>query len=199
MTGQRTPSRDTPGMDRETVKAALKAMGIYLREHKAFAEICLFGGSAIMFLFDWRRSTKDVDVVIRNGDDHALLLAARKHAAKVLNLPENWLNDAVTQFASASAAEQDKLELGLYPDPMRPALRVMTASPEYLFAMKVVALDDRRAERDLKDAIRIGQKIGISSEADVLSGVHRFFPDYEFSEGDTASELAAAIKGRAPP
>ena len=186
-------------MDRRTVEAALKAVGIYLRERNALAEICLYGGSAIMFLFDWRRSTKDVDVVIRDGDNHALLLAARKHAAKILSLPENWLNDAVTQFASASAAEQDRLEVGLYPDPMRPALRVMTASPEYLFAMKVVAFDDRKAERDFTYAVRIGQELNLSSEADVLSEVTRLFPDYRFGEGNVASEVAAAIARRAPP
>ena len=47
-------------LDRARIEQAFRIMGQYLLDHKALGEIAIYGGSAILFQFDWRR-TSDVE------------------------------------------------------------------------------------------------------------------------------------------
>jgi len=49
-------------------------MGQYLLERNVFGEIALYGGSAILFQFDWRRTSEDVDARVISDGRHAVNL-----------------------------------------------------------------------------------------------------------------------------
>ena len=51
-------------LDRARIEEAFRIMGQYLLDRKALGEIAIYGGSAILFQFDWRKSSQDVDARI---------------------------------------------------------------------------------------------------------------------------------------
>jgi hypothetical protein len=52
-------------LDREMIEKAFRMMGQYLLDRKALGEIAVYGGSAILLQFDWRRASRDVDARVR--------------------------------------------------------------------------------------------------------------------------------------
>jgi hypothetical protein len=42
-------------LDRDIIEEAFRIMGQYLLDRKALGEIAIYGGSAILLQFDWRR------------------------------------------------------------------------------------------------------------------------------------------------
>jgi hypothetical protein len=87
-------------MDAELVIRAFEVMGRYLRERNALGEIAVYGGSAILLQFDWRKSSEDVDAVVLEGSNESLVKEAVEHAASALGLPHDWLNNWVGMYTS---------------------------------------------------------------------------------------------------
>jgi|SRR5580704_3550290 hypothetical protein len=54
-------------LDRARIEEAFRIMGQYLLDRKALGEIAIYGGRAILFRFDWRKSSQDVGVFPRRG------------------------------------------------------------------------------------------------------------------------------------
>ena len=55
--------------------------------------------------------------------------------------PEDWLNDGVRTYLSPNVEAPDvHLLTGTYPSEDRPGLRVYVPRPEYMLAMKLMAL-----------------------------------------------------------
>lgn len=54
-------------LDRARIEEAFRIMGQYLLDRKALGEIAIYGGRAILFRFDWRKSSQDVVVFPRRG------------------------------------------------------------------------------------------------------------------------------------
>ena len=46
---------------RAKIEEAFRIMGQYLLDRKTLGEITIYGGSAILFQFDWRKTSVDVD------------------------------------------------------------------------------------------------------------------------------------------
>ena len=115
-----------------------------------------------MLQFAWRRGTEDVDAVVRQGYDERALAPSVLHVAATLGLAPDWLNDAVGMFTPLD--EPDALfELsGTYPAGDAPGLRVLTARPHYLLAMKLQALANLdRGDRDLSDACALAEHLAL--------------------------------------
>ena len=68
-------SVDEP-LDRARIEQAFRIMGQYLLERKVFGEIAIYGGSAILFQFDWRKTSQDVDARIISDSNHVLVIEA---------------------------------------------------------------------------------------------------------------------------
>lgn len=129
-------------------------------------ELFVVGGAAMALAYNTRRATKDVDGVFEPKQvvyRAATRVAARHHD---LELPEDWLNDAVKGFL-----------LGDDPDATvlfdQPGLRVRVASPRYLFTMKLAA---SRVERDADDIAVLYRLSGFASAADALDFVGHTYP-----------------------
>lgn len=87
------------------------------------------GEAAIALAFDERRATRDIDAVF---EPKATVYEVAAEMAAEHDLPDGWLNDAAKGFLAAADADAAQvLEV--------PGLRVSSASPRILLAMKVLS------------------------------------------------------------
>jgi hypothetical protein len=160
-----------------TVIAAFEVMGQYLRERQLLGEIAIYGGTAILLQFDWRKATKDVDAIIRTNEREGAVKDAAAYAGLRLGLPDDWLNNFVGGFTPETEPDAFFSAYGTYPRGAAPGLRVFLAKPEYLCAMKLKALQrDNVGDKDFEDAVRLGLEIGIGTTDELARLFASFFP-----------------------
>ena len=189
-------------LDRTKIEEAFRIMGRYLLDRNALGEIAIYGGSAILFQFDWRQTSEDVDARIISGSYHGLVAQAANAAAKQLDLPRSWLSESVAMYARPQERDSDRVFVGVYPSPERVGLRVVAAKPSYILAMKLNALERATADdRDFHDAVRLGAACGVSTVEGLREVFLKFFPDQELPAAAELrlSELARAIAARSDP
>ncbi len=158
---------------KQDIQHGLTRLGEIAYESRKVIDIALYGGSAIALAWEFRVSTKDVDAVVRG--DPAFLRDAVRQVAEEEGWPQDWLNDGVKGFLSAH--EELRLQ-GTYPVPERPGLRVYVPTPEYMLAMKCMAMrpEGVAGAQDIDD---IRKLIGISdmqTHDEVLALVEKFYP-----------------------
>ena len=115
---------------------------------------------------DARDATADVDALFQPAR------AVREAAARVAiaaNVSETWLNDSVKGYLSPRGDFDDFLEL--------PHLRVFTARPEYLLAMKCAALRIGEAFHDLDDVRFLLRYLNITTAEEAMGIVTRYFDE----------------------
>lgn len=151
-------------MDRKEIIAAFTALAAELDRRGVSAEMYVVGGAAIALAFDERRSTRDIDAVF---EPKSIVYEAAATVADELALPGGWLNDAVKGFLeSEDPAAAPVLDL--------PGLRVLTASPEVLLALKVLA---HRVGEDEEDVRLLASQLGLRSADQVLAVAERTYGD----------------------
>ena len=162
---------------RDSLLTAFQELGQAAWEEGATVEIAVYGGSALMLVFDWRIATKDVDGVFERDRERVRRLAAR--VAEVHGWPDDWLNDGVKGFLSVRDQEIGMQHLlGEFPSANEPGLRVFVPRPEYLFAMKCRAmrLGGVDENRDIEDIRRLAAEIGLTNLDEALAMVASFYP-----------------------
>jgi hypothetical protein len=128
-------------------------------------ELYLVGGAVMCLVFGARESTKDLDAFFKP------VRLVRKAAARMaadLGLDDDWLNDAVKGYLSTNADFNDYLEL--------PNLRVLTASPEYLLAMKCLAMRLGEEFQDEQDVHFLLRYLNITRYEAAVEVVARYYP-----------------------
>lgn len=141
-------------LNRPTILAALERLAELLRGRGETGEICLFGGTVMVLVFQARPSTKDVDAIFEPTGAIRQLAEIVRHE---LHLPADWLNDGVKGFASHHS------DLTSHDVPQFQGLRVLAPTAQYLLAMKCMAsriadssgADDRADIRFLLDHLKI--------------------------------------------
>jgi hypothetical protein len=178
---------DREQLNRAKIEEAFRIMGQYLLDRKTLGEVAIYGGSAILFQFDWRKTSLDVDARVTSERNHGIIIDAVHEAAKQLHLPRSWLNESVAIYARRGEGDADRILVGLYPSPERFGLRVTAAKPEYILAMKLKALDRVTADdRDFQDAVGLGIECGVIT-IDQMHDVYRKF--FGSEELPTAAQL----------
>jgi hypothetical protein len=169
-------------LDRTRIEQAFRIMGQYLLDRKVLGEIAIYGGSAILFQFDWRKTSQDVDARVISDSNHGLVIEAVREAAKRLALSQSWLSESVSVYTRRDEGVADRVFVGVYPSPERFGLRVTAAQPAYILAMKLSALERSTADdRDYQDAINLALECEVRTVDELHSIFHRFFPDQELS------------------
>ena len=128
-------------------------------------ELYLVGGAVMCLVFDARTSTRGVDGFFRPSG--VIRTAARRIAAEE-GLADDWLNDAVQGYLSPRGDFKPFLDLS--------NLRVLTAAPEYLLAMKCLAMrlgEEFHDEQDLRFLLRW---LNVTDYGQALMIVARFYP-----------------------
>jgi hypothetical protein len=189
-------------LDRGKIEEAFRLMGQYLLDRRVLGEIAIYGGSAILFQFGWRKTSQDVDARVISGSHHGMITRAAEEAAKRLNLPRSWLNETVTMYTRRNESIRDQTFIGVYPSPERVGLRVVAAKPTYLLAMKLSALERATADdRDFQDAVNLGIACGVATTGGLRKLFRSFFPDHEMpaTTERRLDELARTIQSRSKP
>ncbi len=151
-------------MDRDQIIEALTALAAELDRRGVGAEMYVVGGAAIALAFDERRATRDIDAVF---EPKGIVYEAAASVAEEHDLPPGWLNDAVKGFlASDDPAAAPVLDL--------PGLRCLTASPEALLALKVLA---HRIGEDEDDLRLLARELSLERADQVLAVAERTFGD----------------------
>jgi len=159
-------------LDAQRMRILFNEIGKRFAARGQVAEIAVFGGSALILMFDFRESTRDIDYVQIKGGMREMATIAEDIGNRE-GLPQGWFNDAVRIFVSD---RPDYRLLGDFPA-ANPGLRVFTASPRYVLAMKIDSMRSSLETNDIKD---IWNLIDICEIADTeqARGVYReFFPD----------------------
>ncbi len=171
-----THSPEKP-FNRETIQRLFAEMGKVACERGQTMEIAVYGGSALALAFDWRVSTCDVDYMpVRGAEADIREIAAE--SARRLGLPEDGLRPDVQIFASDFA---ELISNGEYPKGMPDGLglRVFSASPDYLLAMKLLAMRSSLETQDCRDVWHLLDVTDTHSVEDAIAHVSRFYPDKE--------------------
>jgi hypothetical protein len=136
-------------------------------------DLSIYGGAALCLAFDARDSTRDVDAVFRGAT--RFVRAAVAEIARAEGWPEDWLNDGVKGFLSAS--EEMRL-MREFPAAGGTGLRVFTPAPEYLFAMKCMSMraEGMDGSHDISDIELLAEIAGIADADAALKVVEQFYP-----------------------
>lgn len=157
---------DRTELTRADIRRLLEALERELATENVEGEIYLVGGAVMCLVFDARPATRDVDAFFR--PTRVIREAAARVAARE-GVPEAWLNDAVKGYLSPRGEFDPYLEMA--------HLRVFTARPEYLLAMKCVAMRLGAEFRDLDDVRYLLRSLNVTSVAAALEIVTRYFDD----------------------
>lgn len=162
-------------MDRARLEHAFSLLGDDLVRRGVFVELAVYGACAILLQFDWRRTTEDVDAVVRPGNAESALQPSIALVAEQLELAPDWLNDAVGMFTPLEERDDFFAVAGTYPAGDRPGLRVLVARPHYLLALKLNALASLdRGNKDMNDARALANELCIERVEDLVQVFRSF-------------------------
>jgi hypothetical protein len=142
-----------------------------LRQSDTIGEVFLVGGAVLCLAYDARPSTKDVDALFRPAEK---VREAATRAAIKAGIDSHWLNDAVKGFMSAEGEFARFLELD--------HLRVMAAQPEYLLAMKCLAMRIGAEFHDEEDVRFLLRLLDVRSYDHALSTITKYYPLERFPQ-----------------
>ncbi|MEZ4222931.1 MAG: hypothetical protein R3B13_18455 [Polyangiaceae bacterium] len=152
-------------LDRDRILALFRALNERLADRDVKGQLFVVGGAVLCLVHRARPATQDVDAVFLPKTE---LRALAEAMAGEFDVPKNWLNDAVKGYMSDAGTFDPFLELS--------HLTIMTASAEYLFAMKAIAMRLGAEFHDEGDVRFLLRYLGIQSCADAVALIERYFP-----------------------
>jgi len=142
---------------------AFEDLAVELERRGVRGQLFVVGGAAMALAYSAERSTLDVDGIF---EPKSSVYEAAEVVAERLELPDDWLNDAVKGFLPGS--DPNRVEVFI-----RPSLEVSVASPEYLLAMKMMA---GRMDTDADDIRLLYGILGFATANEGLDLLERFWP-----------------------
>ena len=158
-------------LTKERIVELLRALDSELRKENVIGELHLVGGAVLCLALNARPATRDVDAQFEPSS------AVRKAAARVAaaeDVPEGWLNDAAKGYVSSAGDYRPFLEL--------PNLRVLTAAPEYLLAMKCLAFRLGAEFQDEADVRYLLRYLNVERYEAAVEIVTRYYPKERFPQ-----------------
>jgi hypothetical protein len=146
------------------IRRLLHLLDAELESQEVQGELYLVGGAVMCLALDAREATRDVDAFFRPTK---IIREAAARVASRAGVPDSWLNDAVKSYLSPRGEYDTYLELD--------HLRVFVAQPEYLLAMKCVAMRLGEEFRDLDDVRYLLRYLNVSTVDHALAIVQRYF------------------------
>jgi hypothetical protein len=132
------------------------------------AELYLVGGAAMCLALGARGATRDVDAYFKPS---TIVREAAARVALRTGLPTTWLNDAVKAYLG------DKGRFAPWWSGSH--VEVFVAEPDYLLAMKCMAMRIGADSRDLDDLRFLLRHQDVSRVSDALAIVARYFDEQE--------------------
>lgn len=162
---------------------AFTQLGARARSEGKVIDLAVYGGSALMLASNFRVATQDVDAVVE-GDQSSVIRLAEEVARK-RGWPPDWLSDGVRTYLSPNVdglAEHHQL-FRAYPSEQDVGLRVFVPSPEYMLAMKLMAmrLDPAGSKSDLADIVNLLEVVGLKTPEQTIDFAASFYPEAKIS------------------
>ncbi len=151
---------------RARILAALQALGDELTREGVRGQLFIVGGAAIALAYSTRRVTKDIDAVF---EPKLSIYRAAAKVAEDLDLPEDWLNDAVKSYLPG--ADEDAR-----PMPEIRGIEITTASPRYLLALKLMAMRFGEDDEDIELLLR---ECDVHDPEEALELLRQLYPSSE--------------------
>ena len=168
-------------LTKEIIERAFDTMGRMAAERGLVIEIAVYGGSCLVLASDIRNASIDVDAVFLT--ERKVVRDIADAVARRLELPLDWINEAVRQAAPPRGnPEPNLLPFGDYPRMGESAvgLRVHLPAPAYLLAMKVLAnrpTDDFvKIQSDQYDAVALMKITGIATREALVGLLKECYP-----------------------
>jgi hypothetical protein len=162
---------------------AFMELGAQARREGKVIDLAIYGGSALMLASNFRVATQDVDAVVEG--DQSTVARWADAIARARNWPLDWLNDGVRTYLSPNVdgLHAHHALFGTYPSEQEPGLRVFVPSPEYMLAMKLMAmrLDPTGAKSDFADIINLIDVVGLNTPEDLVDFAASFYPEAKIS------------------
>jgi hypothetical protein len=171
-----------PVFDAELLAEALGELGQIAQRSGRVIDLALYGGSCLMLVSNFRLATRDVDAVA--AEDQGFLDQAARTVADRHGWPEQWLNDGVRTYLSPLVEDLEQHMLfRSYPSEDRPGVRVFVPTPEYMLAMKLMALriGPEEDQKDLDDILNLLEIVRLDRKEDIVAFAARFYPEARVS------------------
>jgi hypothetical protein len=171
-------------LSKDVIRRALERLPQHVKREGAPFQLMLFGGAALVLLYDARESTKDVDALVLPAAGTRAIFDAARVVAEEMGLPPDWINDAAKGYLRGIAPGELILQ--------SESLIVRTAAPQQLLAMKLSAWRD---DVDISDAGLLLSKLpGVKEE--VWASVEPFIvPGRELKAQYAFADLWEAERG----
>ena len=173
-----------PGLESNELRCLFALLNEELGRSDTEGELFLVGGAVMCLAYAARPSTRDVDALFRPA--RQVRVAAARVAARA-GVPADWLNDGVKGFLSEHGSFSPFLELD--------HLRVMVAQPEYLLAMKCLALRIGAEFHDEDDIRYLLRHLNVTRYEQAVEIISRFYPVDSFPQ-KTLYALGELLPGR---
>jgi hypothetical protein len=147
------------------INALFAALDQELGARAVRGEVYVIGGAVMCLVFGARDATRDVDALFAPARE---LREAAARVGLARDLPADWLNDAAKGYLSASGSFAPFLAL--------PNLSVSTATPEYLLAMKCLAMRLGPEFHDEADIRYLLRYLNLESYDAAVAILERFYP-----------------------
>ena len=134
-------------------------------------ELYLVGGAVMCLAYAARPSTEDVDAYFQPARE---VREAARRVSVSAGIAPDWLNDAVKGYLSERGEFRPWLELS--------HLRVMVAQPEYLLAMKCLALRIGAEFHDEDDIRYLLRHLGVTRFGSAKELITRYYPLERFPQ-----------------
>jgi hypothetical protein len=149
----------------ERILHLLEALNAELAQQNVRGELFLAGGAVMCLVFHAREATKDVDALMVPAG--AIREAAERVGEREGLLP-GWLNDAVKGFFSQTGRFEVYAEMS--------HLRIFSPHPEYLLAMKCLAMRLGEEFQDRSDVSFLLKSLSITRLEDAKIVLARYYP-----------------------
>lgn len=134
-------------------------------------EVYVVGGAVMCLVFRARLSTYDIDAFFQPASK---IREAAARVARQAKVSPDWLNDGVKGFLSAKGDYAPFLDLS--------HLKIMVARPEYLLAMKCLAMRIGREFHDEDDIRYLLRHLNIRSYKKACEVINRYYPLKQFPQ-----------------
>jgi len=170
-----------PALSDRDIRKLFELLNSALRRDGIEGELFVVGGAVMCLAYNARPATQDVDALFRPVRE---VRAAAARIATEAGIPPDWLNDGVKAFLSDRGEFASFLELD--------HLRVMVAQPEYLLAMKCLALRIGAEFHDEDDVRYLLRHLDISDYEKAVATITHFYPLERFPQ-KTLNALAELL------
>jgi hypothetical protein len=158
-------------LSEKDIRRLLGLLNAELRKSGVKGELYLVGGAVMCIAFHARPSTRDIDGYFLPA---GRVREAAERVAAETGLEAGWLNDAVKAYLSEQGEFSPFLELD--------HLKVMVAQPQYLLAMKCLAMRIGQEFHDEEDVRYLLRHLNISTYDAAIKVISRFYPLERFPQ-----------------